>query len=109
MHDLQGDKMQPEIGSDIEFQLKKRQPRPFFSIIIPTYNRAGFIIKTLESVFNQSYKNYEIIVVDNCSTDKTLELLQPFVQKKLIRLIVNPKNLERAYSRNTGFKNANVS
>src|SRR5690348_2695793 len=77
-----------------------------FSVVIPTYNRAKFIVNTLESVFSQSYKNYEVIVVDNCSTDDTVAVLQPLIDEKKIRFIQHEKNYERAYSRNTGIENA---
>lgn len=79
---------------------------PFFSVIIPSYNRAHLIEKTLFSVFSQSYKSYEIIVVDNCSTDNTVEVLQPYLQDGRISLIRNEKNLERSISRNIGMKAA---
>ena len=42
----------------------------FFSIIIPTYNRANFIRNTIESILFQDYENYELIVVDDCSSDE---------------------------------------
>ncbi|MFN5417914.1 MAG: glycosyltransferase family 2 protein [Flavobacteriia bacterium] len=77
-----------------------------FSIIIPTYNRAHIVEKTLKSVFNQTYKNYEIIVVDNCSTDRTIEVLKPYADNQQIRLIQHDVNYERSTSRNTGMKNA---
>jgi glycosyltransferase involved in cell wall biosynthesis len=77
-----------------------------FSVIIPTYNRADLIMETLETVFSQSYKNYEILVVDNCSTDSTEQLLQPLVVQGKIRYIRHEKNFERARSRNTGLRNA---
>lgn len=80
--------------------------RPFFSIVIPTYNRAGLILETLQTVFDQSFKDFEIIVVDNCSEDNSLELLRPLAEKGLIRLIENPTNLERSRARNIGFKDA---
>lgn len=79
---------------------------PFFSVVIPTYNRASFIGATLKSVLNQTYPHYEIIVVDNCSTDKTLEVLQPFIAAGQIHLIKHEKNYERARSRNTGMSAA---
>lgn len=75
---------------------------PFFSVIIPTYNRAAFIEETIESVLAQTYPHYEIIVVDNCSTDNTVELLEPFIRKGQIQFIKHEENYERARSRNTG-------
>jgi glycosyltransferase involved in cell wall biosynthesis len=79
---------------------------PFFSIIIPTYNRAAFIEATLQSVLEQTYPHYEIIVVDNCSTDNTEELLQPFIRAQQIQFIKHEENYERARSRNTGMSAA---
>jgi len=79
---------------------------PFFSIIIPTYNRAAFIEATLRSVLEQTYPHYEIIVIDNCSTDNTEELLQPFVRAGQIKFIKHEENYERARSRNTGLEAA---
>jgi glycosyltransferase involved in cell wall biosynthesis len=80
--------------------------QPLFSVVIPTYNRAKFIEETLKSVFEQNYRNYEVIVVDNCSTDNTIEVLQKYVSQKKITLIVNERNYERAHSRNVGMKSA---
>jgi glycosyltransferase involved in cell wall biosynthesis len=79
---------------------------PFFSIIIPTYNRAPFIEATIESVLEQTYPHYEIIVVDNCSTDNTVELLQPYISAQQIQFIKHEENYERARSRNTGLSAA---
>ena len=75
---------------------------PSFSVVIPTYNRAGFIAKTLGSVLAQTYPHYEIIVVDNCSTDDTAEVVAPFVASGRVRFIRHDRNYERARSRNTG-------
>ena len=80
--------------------------KPFFSIVIPTYNRAGLIMKTLNSVFNQTFNDYEIIIVDNCSTDNTEELLMPLHQAGRVRFIKHDINYERAVSRNTGMQSA---
>jgi glycosyltransferase involved in cell wall biosynthesis len=78
----------------------------FFSIVIPTYNREGLIMKTLDTVFNQTYKNYEVIVVDNCSTDNTEALLRPLAEQNKIKYIRHDRNYERSKSRNTGMRNA---
>ncbi len=75
---------------------------PFFSVIIPTYNRAEFIQRTLDTVLSQTYLHYEVIVVDDCSTDHTEELLLSHVRTGQITLIKNERNSERAVSRNTG-------
>ncbi len=79
---------------------------PFFSVIIPTYNRADLIVKSIESVLKQTFTDFEIIVVDNKSTDHTVEVLQPYVAANRIRLFVQEKNYERARSRNKGFEEA---
>ena len=79
---------------------------PFFSVVIPTYNRAAFIEATLQSVLDQTYLHYEIIVVDNCSTDNTEELLQSYIRAGQINFIKHEQNFERARSRNTGMSAA---
>jgi glycosyltransferase involved in cell wall biosynthesis len=78
----------------------------FFSIVIPTYNRAHLILKTLNSVLNQTYTNYEIIVVDNASTDNTLEILSDLEKDGQIIIIRNKINQERSISRNLGMEKA---
>lgn len=71
-----------------------------FSVIIPTYNRANFIANTIQSVLNQEYQNFEIIVVDDGSTDNTEEVV---LKIKDPRLIYHKKeNGERAKARNRG-------
>jgi glycosyltransferase involved in cell wall biosynthesis len=83
------------------------EERPLlFSVIIPTYNRVALIPKTLETVFNQTYPHYELIVVDNCSTDNTEEVLSPLIEAGRIRFIKHDRNYERATSRNTGMEHA---
>src|SRR4051794_16378126 len=79
---------------------------PSFSVVIPTYNRANLLPKTLDSVFSQRYPAAEILVVDNCSTDNTEELLRPLVAAGKIRYIRHDRNYERARSRNTGMDHA---
>jgi glycosyltransferase involved in cell wall biosynthesis len=56
-----------------------------FSVIIPTYNRAHFLVETLKSVFAQTFTDYEIVVVDDGSTDRTEEVLRGFKELTLLR------------------------
>src|ERR1043165_1045 len=79
---------------------------PFFSVVIPTYNRADFIGDTLETVFAQTYPHYEVIVVDNCSTDGTHAAVDPYIESGRIRFFQNDQNRERAFSRNVGLEKA---
>ena len=49
---------------------------PFFSIVIPSYNRIGFLPETLDSILKQTFQDFEILVVDDGSTDHTPEILR---------------------------------
>lgn len=76
----------------------------FFSIIIPTYNRANFICTAIESVIGQTYKNWELIIVDDGSTDNTKEIISSYNNDR-IRYIYQ-ENQERSIARNNGINNA---
>jgi glycosyltransferase involved in cell wall biosynthesis len=73
---------------------------PFFSIIIPTYNRADFIGATINSLLDQVFPDFEIIIVDDGSTDNTAEKISTF-QDPRIRYFIK-ENEERAAARNYG-------
>ncbi|MGL5059128.1 MAG: glycosyltransferase [Microcoleus sp.] len=75
--DLQSLRNLPEWQQLMMSILPQKTPR--VSVIIPTYNSAAYIVKAIESVFNQTYKNWEIIVVDDGSTDNTGEVLAPYL------------------------------
>lgn len=77
---------------------------PFFSIVIPTWNRADMIGKTLESVFAQTFTNFEVIVVDDGSTDNTKEVVESFTDSRLH--YIWQENAERAAARNNGTRHA---
>ncbi len=76
---------------------------PLVSVVIPVYNGQSHISQCLGMIFNQSYKNLEVIVVDDGSTDGSVQLIQQFSEVKLIQHSVN-KGLSAA--RNTGINNA---
>lgn len=72
----------------------------FLSIIIPTYNRAHLIEHTLTSVLNQSSDDFEVIVIDDGSSDNTAEIVQPFLSEKVRYYHIS--NSERGAARNRG-------
>lgn len=78
---------------------------PFCSVIIPTYNRALFLKEAVDSVLAQDFKDFELIVVDDGSTDETQKILAPYLEKNLLKVIVQ-KNKGVAAARNTGIKSA---
>ncbi len=75
---------------------------PYFSVIIPTFNRGIFLPSTIKSVISQSYNNYELIIVDDGSTDNTSEIIKRFDNPKV--RYFRKKNEERGAARNFGIK-----
>ncbi|WP_166435216.1 glycosyltransferase family 2 protein [Christiangramia sabulilitoris] len=76
------------------------------SIIIPTFNRAHLIDKTLDSIIAQSYRRWECIVVDDTSTDHTIDVLKKYKDERRIKYLLRPLNLLKGANscRNFGFK-----
>jgi glycosyltransferase involved in cell wall biosynthesis len=64
------------------------------SVIVPNYNHARYLRQRLESIYNQTYKNVEVILLDDCSTDNSQEILEEFIScnPENTRLIINDKN-----------------
>jgi len=79
----------------------KNPSQPIFSIVIPAFNEENFLAKTLGSLLEQDFKDFELIVVDNNSTDKTAELA-----KKFGAIVFFEKNQGVAFARQKGFENA---
>ena len=75
-----------------------------FSIIIPTYNRAAFLPKAIESVLAQTYTDWELIVVDDGSTDNTREVVAQYNDERII--YIYQENAERSAARNNGISQA---
>jgi GT2 family glycosyltransferase len=74
------------------------------SIVIPTHNRKEILKRLLKSIYKSTYKHFEVIVVDDASSDKTVELINKTFSKSNLRIIRNKKNLYTAGSRNIGLK-----
>lgn len=78
--------------------------KPDISVVIPLYNKASFIKNTLNSVFNQSFKNYELIIINDGSTDQSLEIINSFSDPRLKLYTTNNKGVSHA--RNYGITKA---
>ena len=77
------------------------------SIIIPNYNNEKYLSQCLEHCINQTYENIEIIVVDDCSTDNSVKLIESYIQKdNRIKVIINDINQQVSKTRNIGIKNS---
>lgn len=76
------------------------------SIIMPSYNTGRFIKETIESVLAQSYSAWELIIVDDCSTDDTDDVVMAFLTDSRIRYIKNETNRGAAVSRNRALREA---
>ena len=92
-------------GVVAEFERKERErsERPMFSVVIPTYNRERYIARAIRSVLNQTCDDYEVIVVDDGSTDRTRRIVREFGRQ--VRYIRQP-NRGPSEARNTGIRAA---
>lgn len=76
------------------------------SIIMPSYNTAAYIKETINSVISQTYQQWELIIVDDCSTDNTDEIVGSFLKDSRIRYMKNERNSGAAVSRNRAIREA---
>lgn len=76
---------------------------PLVSIIIPAYNCKSYIVEALDSVLNQTWKNIEVIVINDGSTDGTRSILEGYDQSKKI-ILINSKNMGACHARNLGIR-----
>lgn len=75
------------------------------SVIMPSYNTAQYISNSINSVLSQTYTNWELLIVDDCSTDNSLEIINSFKDQR-IRVLQNEKNSGAAISRNFALREA---
>jgi len=89
--------------------LKDLKDTPLISIIIPVYNAEKYIEETIENILSQTYKNYEILVIDDCSNDRSVQIIKKLAeQHECITLIESEVNFGGpAKPRNIGVENAN--
>jgi len=100
------------LGVDRVFGLMRQRylvshGHPIISVIMPAYNAAGHIGAAIESIRNQSYDNWELVVVDDASTDDTVDVVGRWVQRDdRIRLLTLKKNAGPGVARNAGIEAA---
>lgn len=81
--------------------------KPLVSVILPTYNRARLLPRAIDSVLNQTYKNLELIIIDDGSTDNTDEIVSRYqASDSRVRYLKNSRNSGAPVSRNRGIKAA---
>src|SRR5690606_14365881 len=80
---------------------QNREPK--FSIVLPTYNVAEHIDRCIESCVSQAYQDFEVIVVDDCGTDNSIENAERWAERdNRIRIVRNPRNLGTFHARRIG-------
>lgn len=72
------------------------------TVLIPSYNPGCYLVKALDSVFNQTYQNWQIILVDDASTDDSLSLAKEYLTDPRVKVIKNSQNLGQSKSLNIG-------
>ena len=83
---------------------KKSKTSPLISVVMPNYNNEVFISETIESILTQTYSNFEFIILDDCSTDNSWEIIQKYAKKdKRIKAYKNKENLQIVETRNKLF------
>lgn len=80
-----------------------------FSVIMPVYNRAHTLERALDSLMAQSYRNFEVIIVDDGSTDNSVLLVRQYLADERFKLVLLPENRGVNQARNTGFDHIAVN
>lgn len=81
--------------------------KPLVSIIVPTYNVENYIAETIECVLSQTFTDWELVITDDCSTDKTVDIINSYAQNnERIHLHILPKNSGAATARNNSIEKA---
>jgi len=73
-------------------------------VIMPLYNDELYVERAIDSILNQTFKNFELCIINDCSTDNSLNKIEKYLSNSKVRLINNDKNMGAYYSRNTGLQ-----
>lgn len=97
--------MQTQIAStttiaDRATKIIKLGKTPKFSVLMPTYNKADYIADAIESVLHQTFADWELVIIDDHSSDNTQEVVKKYLKDKRIIYLQNPLNLGKSKSRN---------
>ncbi|WP_417198011.1 glycosyltransferase [Bizionia sp.] len=99
-------RLQSLLEDNIKDEILREDDNVFFSIVMPNYNRKDLISDAIVSVLNQSYKNFELIIVDDCSTDGSIEYIKEEFSEQInlgkIKLVEMPINGGSSKARNKG-------
>jgi len=92
----------PEEKTTAKRQLK---PKSKFSVVMANYNNAGYVAQAIESLLNQTFEPWELIIVEDCSTDNSVEVIKPYLSDNRIRLIRHESNRGYTAALKTGIAN----
>ena len=81
-----------EVNYSIYLLFKRMLVNPIVSIIVPNYNHARFLNQRLDSIFNQTYENFEVILLDDLSTDNSVEILNSYEDERITNRVYNKNN-----------------
>ena len=73
-------------------------------VVMPLYNEEKFVERAINSIINQTFQNFVLCIINDCSTDNSLQKIQKYLNDPKVRLINNKKNMGAYYSRNVGIK-----
>ena len=76
------------------------------SVIMPSYNTAKYISESIQSVIDQTYTDWELLIVDDCSSDNTDKIVEPFLADNRVKYFHNGMNSGAALTRNKALREA---
>ena len=79
----------------------------FVDIILPNYNKEFFLAEAINSVIDQNYDNWKLLIIDDCSTDNSKRIIQKFSNNEKIKIIYLKKNMGVSFARNLGIRLSN--